>query len=86
MKIYMKPIESLAWFTCEGIPHPLRYRITANNKMHTVTISRIISRREEKTAGNRMLVFCCEGEINGILKLFELKYELKTCRWYLYKI
>jgi len=87
MKVYMRPIESIVWFTQDGIPYPLRYRIKAEDRTYkTVKISRIISRTEEKTAGNRMLIFRCEGEINGLLKIFELKYELSTCKWYLYKI
>lgn len=87
MKIYMKPIESIAWFTRDGIPHPLKYRILDEDKAYqTVKVRRVITRTEEKTAGNRMLIFRCEGEINDLLKIFELKYEINTCKWYLYKI
>lgn len=87
MKVYMRPIESIVWFTRDGIPHPLRYRIRAEDSTYqTVKIGRVIARTEEKTAGNRMLIFRCEAEINGLIKICELKYELNTCKWYLYKI
>lgn len=87
MKICMQPIESIAWFTKEGIPHPLKYRILTEDKSYkTIKVSQILFRTEEKIAGNRMLLFRCQGEVNGVLKIFELKYELSTCRWYLYKI
>ncbi|KUO65582.1 MAG: hypothetical protein APF84_14775 [Gracilibacter sp. BRH_c7a] len=87
MKIYMQPIESMVWFNREGIPHPLRYRIlTEDDAYKTIKINHVLFREEEKVAGNRMLLFRCQGEINGVLKVFELKYELSTCRWYLYKI
>jgi hypothetical protein len=87
MKVYMRPIESIVWFTREGFPHPLRYRIQTEDKTYRVIkIKRIITRTEEKIAGNRMLIFRCEGEINKCLKIFELKYEINTCKWYLYKI
>jgi hypothetical protein len=83
----MQPIESIAWFTRDGIPHPLRFRIQAEDKTYRVVkVSRIITRQEEKVAGNRMLIFRCQSEINGSLKIFELKYEINTCKWYLYKI
>lgn len=86
MKILMKPIEMIAWFTLEGIPNPLRYRIISKNTPNTVVkIDRIVARSEEKIAGNRMFVFRCQSEINGLLKQFELKYELNSCKWYLYK-
>lgn len=87
MKVYMQPIESIAWFTRDGIPHPLKYRILAEDKTYqTVKVGRVITRTEEKIAGNRMLIFRCEGEINNLFKIFELKYEINTCKWYLYKI
>ncbi|HHV63607.1 MAG TPA: hypothetical protein GXX46_00800 [Peptococcaceae bacterium] len=87
MKVYMQPIESIVWFTKEGIPHPIRFRIQAEDQTYRVIkVSRIITRQEEKVAGNRMLIFRCQSEINGLLRVFELKYEINTCKWYLYKI
>lgn len=87
MKICMLPIESIAWFTEEGTPHPLKYRILTEDKTYkTIKVSKILFRTEEKIAGNRMLLFRCQGEVNSVLKIFELKYELSTCRWFLYKI
>jgi len=83
----MQPIEMIAWFTLEGTPNPIRYQITSHDSSHAVVkVDRIVTRSEEKLAGNRMLIFRCQGEINGLLKLFELKYELNSCKWYLYKI
>ena len=87
MKIYMQPIESIAWFTREGIPHPLKYRILTEDKTYsTIKVNKVLFRTEENFAGNRMFLFRCQGEVNHVLKLFELKYELNTCKWYLYKI
>lgn len=83
----MQPIEMIAWFTLEGIPSPIRYKIASEDASNIVVkVGRVITRSEEKLAGNRMFIFRCQSEINGLLKLFELKYELNTCKWYLYKI
>ena len=41
---------------------------------------------KEKLAGNEMLVFKCQSLIDGVLKMFEIKYELRTCKWILFKI
>ena len=77
----MKPIEMIAWFTLDGVLNPIRY------KLDSVVIKvQVTSKSEEKLAGNRMIVYRCQGEINGELKPFELKYELQTCRWYLFKM
>lgn len=87
MKVIMKPIELIAWFTRDGIPSPVKYRIQGENKENmTVNIEKIILRQEEKLAGNRMYLYRCQSTIDGIERMFELKYELSTCKWYLYKI
>lgn len=87
MKIYMQPIESIVWFNRDGIPHPIRFRILTEDKTYkTIKIENVITRSEEKIAGNRMLIFRCQGEVNQVLKVFELKYEINSCKWYLYKI
>jgi len=82
MKVLMKPIEMIAWFDLEGIPRPVRFRVDGTVcKIHQVShIS------EEKLAGNRMKIYRCQSEIDGQMKPFELKYELQTCKWFLFKI
>ena len=82
MKILMKPIEVLAHFELDGIPHPLRFKL--NDK--EIRIEQVISVTEEKLAGNKMLCFRCQSEIDGAMKLFEIKFELGTCKWFLWKV
>ncbi|MFY9214643.1 MAG: hypothetical protein WAO45_07975 [Tissierellaceae bacterium] len=87
MKVLMKPIEMIAWFNEGEYPIPLRYRIKSEDMSNVVVkVDRIIFKEEEKLAGNRMFLYRCEGIINKNQKIFELKYELSTCKWYLYKI
>ena len=86
MQILMKPVDMVAWFTREGIPHPVRYKIEDNEETQIVKIEHIVFRSEEKLAGNKMLLFRCQGIINNTLKEFELKYELQTCKWFLWKM
>ena len=87
MKILMKPIEMIAWFNTDHYPIPLRYRITAEDMTNIVIrVDKIIFRQEEKLAGNRMILYRCESVINDVQKIFELKYELSTCKCYLFKM
>lgn len=87
MKVLMKPIEMIAWFTNDKYPVPLRYRITSEDMSNTVIkVDKILFKEEEKLAGNRMIVYRCESIINNTQKIFELKYEIGTCKWYLYKM
>lgn len=87
MKVLMKPIEMIAWFTKDNYPIPIRYRITLEDMSHTVVkIDKILFREEEKLAGNRMVLYRCQSIIDNTLKIFELKYEISTCKWYLFKM
>lgn len=86
MKVLMKPIEMVARFSQDGILRPVKYMVTFENKPVVIQVDKILFKTEEKLAGNRMIIYRCQSEINGILKQFELRYELNTCRWFLFKI
>jgi hypothetical protein len=83
----MKPIEMLAHFDCMGLPTPKKFKLIDNNDLPTVIqVDRVSFRAEEKLAGNRVILFRCQSSINDQVKVFELKYELSTCKWFLWKI
>ncbi len=87
MKVLMKPIEMIAWFNSEGYPTPLRYRLMDENMSNKVIkVNKILFKEEEKFAGNRMILYRCESIINNTQKIFELKYEISTCKWFLFKM
>lgn len=87
MKIIAKPIDVVAWFTKEGVPRPVRFRITNENESETVVnIDKVLHMDKEKLAGCPMLVFRCQGPVNGIEKTYEIKYDMLTCKWMLFKI
>ena len=86
MKTLMKPVRMLAWSTRDGIVTPLRFLWKDGKRTRNIRIHRIVERYEDKFAGNRMLGFRCQEWIDGEEKVFELKFEVKTCIWYLYKI
>ena len=49
-------------------------------------IEQAVSMTEEKLADNRMMCYKCQSEIGGELKPFEIKFELGTSKWYLWKM
>ncbi|NBI07575.1 hypothetical protein [Senegalia massiliensis] len=86
MKVINKNIEVICYFTSKGIPQPLRLRIEGEEQNHIVIkVDKIINRKLEKLAGNKMIIFTCQSIINNTLTLFELKYEVETCKWLLFK-
>ena len=82
MKILMTPIEVIAHFKDDGNLLPLRFKLNDE----AIKIEQVVSVTEEKLAGNKMLCFRCQSEIDGELKPFEIKFELGTCKWFLYKM
>ena len=82
MKILSTPITVLAHFELDGTPHPIRFNLADKE----IRIEQVISVTEEKLAGNRQLLFRCQSEIGGELKPFEIKFELGTCKWFLWKV
>ena len=87
MKIIAKPIEVVSWTDTKGNINPVRFKIVNDDESNTVVkIDKVISMDREKLAGNFMLVYKCQSVVNGADKLYEIKYELATCRWILFKI
>jgi len=82
MKILSTPITVLAHFDNDGTPHPLRLKLADK----AVKIEQVVSATEEKLAGNKMLCFRCQSEFDGELRLFEIKFEVGTCKWFLWKM
>jgi hypothetical protein len=87
IKIVVKPIEVVVWTDVKGNIHPVRFKITNEDESNSVVkIDKVISVDKGKLAGNEMLVFKCQSVINEVEKLYEIKYDLKSCKWILYKI
>ncbi len=85
MRIMMAPIAVVARFPEKDLPRPVKFRLEQNGEVQEIKIDRIVTREEERLAGNRMLIFGCQSTIRGVERRYELKYEVATCRWYLSK-
>lgn len=87
MKIIAQPIEVISYTDSKGDLRPLRLRIKGQNEtVKVIKVDKVIIKEFEKLAGNLMLVFKCQSLIDNVQKQFEIKYELQTCKWMLYKI
>ncbi|MBL4934479.1 hypothetical protein JK636_01755 [Clostridium sp. YIM B02515] len=87
MKILAKPVDMVCWFEKTGVPHPIRFKITSEDESEKVIkVDKVFAVDKERLVGNDMLVFKCQSVINNTQKIFELKYELRTCRWILFKM
>ena len=87
MKILMRKVKMIFWTDENGRITPIRFLMRQEDEsVVKVGSIRIVERKEEKLAGNRMLIFVCQSVIGGVERVFELKYEMTTCRWFLYKM
>lgn len=86
-KLLMKPIEMIAWFNEDEFPIPLRYRLETNDSEKiVVSVDKIIFKEEERLVGNRMIVYRCQSVINNREIVYELKYDIGVCKWYIFKM
>lgn len=87
MKTLRKPIEAIVLFDFEGNPVPIRFRyLDDGSELVTVKVDRVVKKDIDRFAGNRMIKFTCQTQIGNQIKPFELRFEVETSRWYIYKI
>jgi len=87
MKVVVKPIEMVSWSDTKGNINPVRFRIANEDEsISVIKIDKVITVDKEKLAGNIMLVYKCQSVIKGLERLYEIKYELSSCKWILFKI
>ena len=87
MKVLALPIEMVSYTDKQGYIKPIRFRMQVEDEpMQVIKIDKVIVKETEKFAGNIMIVYKCQSLIDGFIKLFEIKYEIATCKWILFKI
>jgi hypothetical protein len=78
MKIINQPIKVMAIFQTNGKIEPLKFRL--DDKV--VHIEKIMKTYEEKIVGNKRIIFVC---LHNGKDIYELKYEIDSKIWYLFK-
>ena len=87
MKVLALPIEMVSYTDNKGSIKPIRFRMQIGDEpMQVIKIDKVIVKETQKLAGNIMIVYKCQSLIDDVAKLFEIKYEISTCRWILFKI
>ena len=87
MKIIAKSVEMVSWTDINGNINPIRFRIANKDEsISVVKIDKVITNNKERLAGNDMLVYHCQSVINKVDRQYELKFELSSCKWILWKI
>ena len=87
MKVVAKNIEVIAYFTEEGKITPLKFRIkNENGEYQTIKIEKVVDTKLERLCGNNAKVFTCQSNIDGIVKIYEIKFIIESSNFILFKI
>ncbi|MGG7143449.1 hypothetical protein ACQPVP_08280 [Clostridium nigeriense] len=84
MKVVAKPIQMIAWFNKDGSINPIRFKVEEDGDK-VIKVDRVLKTERERLAGNIMEKFTCSSVIDGIEKLYEIKYDSNTYKWILFK-
>lgn len=87
MRTLAIPIGVLTATDEAGMMYPLRFKaLTKNKEDIIIKVDKVESKELEKFAGNPMLLYKCRGLVNDKERSFELKFEINTCKWMLWKM
>jgi hypothetical protein len=86
MKVIVKPIEMISYTEENGKIHPVKFKLETNGENQVYKVHKIYTTELNKMAGNKIYKFTCEIVVNNNIKLCELRYELDSCKWVLFKI
>ncbi|HPJ22676.1 MAG TPA: hypothetical protein PLP30_06095 [Clostridia bacterium] len=87
MKVLMKTVDMICVSTRDGRISPLKFKLPDDRGGYTIVkIDRVLKRAEQKIAGNRMLVYTVQSIIRDTETVYEMKYEVATCKWYISKL
>lgn len=87
VKIIAEPISAIVRFKNKQKPVPYKFLYTDQCGLsHEIKIDKINEVSEVKLVGIKSLIYRCESNINGIQKMYELKYVINEYRWELYKM
>lgn len=69
----------------DGSIRPLRFRMMEEDEVQVVKVHKVFTSRVEKIDGKLTYVFNCMVASNGINQMCEIRYDLVSTKWLLYK-
>ncbi len=86
MKTFARPIEVISYTDAKGDIRPIRFRLQTEDGLKVIKIDKVVFKHKEKLAGNEMILYRCQSVDGSQEKTFEIKYELCSCKWILFKM
>ena len=87
MQALNMPIEMISVCAVDGEIRPLRFRYEDDyHKLHIVRVNEVMVAKELNYVGVQSYLYVCKAFINDREIMFELRYEVKTHRWVLFRM
>jgi len=87
MRTNPKEIEVLASFDQAGNVRPLRFRLVDDmGERRIIKVDKVLQLDVEKFGGNVMIKYRCQSVLDDQERIFEIKYERDTFKWFLFKM
>lgn len=77
----------ISWTNESGIVVLIKFKIKdENEKVTVIKVDRVLFSEKEKLAGNIMYLYSCQSIFDNTEKKYELKYDIISCKWMLWKM
>jgi hypothetical protein len=87
LKVVSKAIECVVSFDRKGKPMPIKFRYINDEEFFVVVkVDKIIHQELQTYTGVKTWLFQCQSMISGAAKDYEIKFEIPSGKWLLYKI
>lgn len=90
MKLINKPIEIALIQDKQGITTPLRFQVeTKEEEKIAIQIQQILFMEKIKdpfVPRQHCIIYRCKSIIQDVTREYELKYDIESCKWYLYRM
>lgn len=86
-KIANIPVQLISSCSTLGDLTPLRFRYeNEEHSLSTVNIDAVLSIKENQYNGIHEIIYTCQAALNGTVHLFELKYNVSSHKWLIFRI
>lgn len=86
MKILSEEVEMIAKFKSSEKPIPIKFIYQNGDEKSIIKVNKILYIDEEKIAGNKTYIYRCQSVLRNTERTYELKYDLNSCKWFLWKM
>lgn len=86
MNVVAKHIGVYSIVNTDGAIRPVKFSMKIDDQIKEIRVDNVLKTSEEKFNGNPMRVFLCQTKSKYRVKFFELRLEVNSQKWFLWKV